>query len=318
MQPQRQAASMKLKTARVSVRGRSLEVPALDCGSGTLIVFHRFLAEAVILGEEWTPTAKLPRLEEMLNTIRRSPIPIDILSFSEDFRYPKPRYKIPCFYDNLAVIPLSTYDRWYRFQVDSDLRKDLKRAICRGISVVSTPLTNELVAAIKAIYDETPVRQGRKFWHFNKSLEDVRRENSSFQDRAEFLTAVFCDEVIGFLKLVYVDDVAKMMQILSMESHRDKRPNNALIAKAVQIASERGCSYLTYGRMVYDGQGDSSVTFFKKRNGFLEVRYPRYSMPLTPKGAIAVRLGLHRSFKRFLPGPLVKLALRARAWYVRY
>ena len=76
--------------------------------------------------------------------------------------------------------------------------------------------------------------------------------------------------------------------------HFDKRPANALIAKAVEICEpQRVISHLIYCSYIYNDP-KSSLTEFKRRNGFEKVLLPRYYIPLTPKGRLALNLGLHR------------------------
>jgi hypothetical protein len=126
--------------------------------------------------------------------------------------------------------------------------------------VVSTvAFDDQLVHQIVGIYNETPVRQGRPFWHYGKSADTVRKETETYLDQSEFLGAWVGDELVGFLKIVYVGHVARLMFILSKLSHRE-RPTNALIAKAVQRSEERRCSHLTYGSFAYDGDAETSLT----------------------------------------------------------
>ena len=125
--------------------------------------------------------------------------------------------------------------------------------------------------------------------------------------------AYYKDELIGFLKVVYIDQVARLMQILSMAQHNDKRPLNALIASAVKICEQRGCTHLIYGKYTYAGKRESSMVDFKKRNGFIEIKFPRYYVPLNIKGSLAVTLRLYGGIKPFLPQPLLKAALKVRS-----
>jgi hypothetical protein len=92
---------------------------------------------------------------------------------------------------------------------------------------------------------------------------------------------------------------------------------NALIAKAVEICEQRGFAYLTYCNYVYNDP-DSSLTEFKRRNGFEQVLVPRYYIPLTLKGKIALKLGLHHGLVKFIPKSVFKQLLRLRTrWYAR-
>jgi hypothetical protein len=60
----------------------------------------------------------------------------------------------------------------------------------------------------------------------------------------------------------------------------------------------------------------STLTDFKRRSGFEKVLLPRYYIPLTPKGKIALSLGLYRELARQVPDPLFRLFLKVRRlWY---
>jgi len=149
------------------------------------------------------------------------------------------------------------------------------------------------VQGIKDLCDETPVRQGTRFWHHGKSFEAIKEVHGTYCERAEHIGAYLGEELIGFIKMVYVDNFAKTMHVISKEKYFDKRPTNALIAKAVEICAEKGLSHFVYGEYKYLGKEKSSLAEFKRRNGFEEAKYPRYFAPLTMKGRLAVQTGLH-------------------------
>ena len=50
-----------------------------------------------------------------------------------------------------------------------------------------------------------------------------------------FLGAYYENELVGFIRLIYVGKEASIIQVLSKMKHYDKRPTNALISKAVEI-----------------------------------------------------------------------------------
>jgi hypothetical protein len=125
------------------------------------------------------------------------------------------------------------------------------------------------------------------------------------------------DELIGFLKIVYVDRVARLMQILAKEAHRDKRPMNALIAKAVELSEIRGCSHVIYGNYHYL-QGPDGLTAFKHKNGFEELLVPRYYVPLSTAGRLALWLRLERGPRALVPAPVLESLRRIRASIYRH
>src|SRR5262249_53056957 len=103
-------------------------------------------------------------------------------------------------------------------------------------------------------------------------------------------------ELIGFMMLGFAGQYAVTGQIISKISHRDKGTNNCLIAKAVEICAREGVPNLVYVR--WDA---GSLVEFKRRNGFEPVRLPRYYVPMTAKGKLALRLGCENGLSAIIP-----------------
>ncbi len=59
--------------------------------------------------------------------------------------------------------------------------------------------------------------------------------------------------------------------------------------------------YLTYESFQYGKKAGDSLTRFKENNGFARMDVPRYYVPLTRKGLVALRMGLHWSPKERMP-----------------
>jgi hypothetical protein len=192
----------------------------------------------------------------------------------------------------------------------------VRRSEKRGVSIVRQEFSDDFVRGIAEVQNERPIRQGRRYPHYGKSFEQVKKDHSSFLDRCDFVGAYFEGKMIGFLKVVYRGNVASILQLNSMVAHFDKRPANALLAKAAELSSARGAEYLTYGRFNYGKKGDDNLQEFKIRNGFEEMLLPRYYVPLTPWGKICVRFRLYRGALEILPRPVIGAIVGARAkWY---
>jgi len=255
--------------------------------------------------------------EAALQEIRHSGIRMDLFSFVQKIRDRQPTYGYPMEWDNLAALPVSTFDHWWTKQIDNKTRNMVRRAEKKGVAVREVLFDDMLVRGISEIYNESPVRQGKPFWHYHKSLDVVRRENGTFVDRSIFITASLADGVIGFAKLVIDEEhqQAALMQILSMVSHRDKSPTNALIAQAVRSCAERRIPYLVYASFAYDNKRRDSLSDFKQHNGFQRIDVPRYYVPLTMRGRIALRLGLHHPLTTHIPEPVVARLRAVRGWW---
>jgi hypothetical protein len=134
------------------------------------------------------------------------------------------------------------------------------------------------------------------------------------RDSATFPLAIriaFCHSICH---VVYVGKFARTMGVISKQNYFHLRPTNALIAKAVEVYEQRNVSQLVYAAYKYVGKPNSSLTEFKRRNGFEEVLCPRYFIPLTGKGSLIITLGLHLGLRRFVPTPLCQVLLRLRSW----
>ena len=257
--------------------------------------------------------------ETMLDGLRKSGARIDLFSFMQLVPDTTAKFPYPMEWDNLAVIPLESFDAWWK-NLRSEARNRARQAEKKGVTIREVPFDNTLVKGIWEVYNETPVRQGRPNTHYGKDLETVRREEETFLDRSIFIGAFLGEQLIGFVKLVTDENRvhANLMNIVAMIKYRDKAPTNALIAQSVRACEARGIRYLTYQNFSYGKKTGDSLANFKEVNGFRRYDVPRYYIPLTAVGQIALRLGMHHRFVDRLPEPLVAKVREFRtAWYNR-
>jgi hypothetical protein len=223
-------------------------------------------------------------------------------------------------WDNFAVLTISTFEQWWTERLGFKGRNKAKQAEKKGVVVREVPFDDTLVNGICEIYNESPVRQGRPFPHYGKSIDVVRKMSATFLDTSIFIGAFLGDELIGFIKLTTDENQtqAGIMHIVSKIKHRDKAPTNALVAQAVRSCADRKIPYLVYSNFAYGKKQTSSLSDFKERNGFERIDVPRYFVPLTALGRVAYRLGLHHKLADHLPGPVLLKAREIRdSWYNR-
>ena len=115
-----------------------------------------------------------------LEALRESGIRIDLFTFMQKLPDTSPKYTYPMEWDNVAALPVSTFDQWWTKQINRKARKALRVAEKKGVVVREVPFDDALVRGISAVYNESPVRQGKPFWHYGKDLQTVRRENGTF------------------------------------------------------------------------------------------------------------------------------------------
>ena len=279
-----------------------------------MVALGRWLRIASVKDEEWLELDPIVDLGGFATALRQSGLGADLFEFAGPIDGSPVRPDCAFEMDNIAVIKTDDFQAWWD-GLPQEARKNTRRAAKRGVEIRPATLDNEFVAGIKEIYDETPIRQGRKFWHYGKDVDTIRQENSSYADRSEFLGAYYSGKLVGFMKVVYVGNAARIMQILCLNAHQDKRPIIALIVRAAEICSKKQMAYIIYGKFIY-GNKDSSVTEFKRRLGFVQLEFPRYYLPLSTRGRISLKLGLHKGASNLIPGPLLELLRGFRAWWL--
>lgn len=258
--------------------------------------------------------------EAAMGVLRKSEARIDIFTFIQKLSDTSPRHSYPMEFDNMAVLPVSTFDEWMAKQIDFKVRNKVRKAAKNGVVVQEIPFDDSLIQGIHAIYNESPVRQGKPFWHYGKDIETVRKMTATFLDRSVFIGASLGGELIGFIKLVFDESRTQggLMHIVSMIRHQDKAPTNALLAQAVRSCAERAISHLWYANMSYGKKQTDGLAEFKRHNGFQKIELPRYFVPLTLTGRIAVRFGLHHGLTDWIPEPVAATYRRLRKqWYAR-
>lgn len=302
--------------ANISVAGKIVTVPAAQIDGQTVVVTGRWIKVAAIHDEHWV-TEGIEDPAPVVALLRQKKLGADIFTFSGKLTETQPRFNYLVEWDNWAVIPITTFSEWWEKRLPQETRKNVRRSQKREVVVRTVAFDDALVAGIKSIYDETPLRQRRKFWHYGKDLETVKRENSTYLEQAELLGAFYQDELIGYLKIVYVGKIGSIMQITSKTKYYDKRPVNALLAKAVEILEQKKIAWFIYGKSTYGNKSDSPLEEFKRRNGFEKMRYPVYFIPLTFKGRVALALKLHRGALGLLPPGIIKFLVKVRAWILQ-
>jgi hypothetical protein len=253
-----------------------------------------------------------------IEELRRQSISADLFTFMETLPETRKKHDFPAEWDNYAALDVSSFENWWKNQIGFKARNKAKQAEKKGVVVREVSFDEILVNGIHKIYNECPVRQGRRFPHYGRTLDLVRRESATFLDSSVFIGAYLQEELIGFVKLTTNQSAtqAGLMHIVSLVRERDKAPTNALLMHAVRSCADRKIPHLVYSNFSYGKKEHDGLSDFKERNGFKKVEVPRYYIPLTPVGELALKLGLHRRATDRLPETVASRLRQIRArWY---
>jgi hypothetical protein len=302
------------KNIEIAIKGQWLVVPALEINGKDIIVGGKWIRIARVEAEEWLES-ELEDPQGCVQVLKQqgsADLRADILSFAQKLPVIRPKYQYPMEWESIAAIRVTSFQVWWE-GLPQETRKNVRRAQKRGVVVQVKNPDDDLIRDLQVLNNDSPVRQGKTFTHYGKTLDQVRKDQAAFLDRSDYICAYHERELIGVVKLIYRGDVASILTFLPKASHHDKRPANAIIAKAVELCAEKRIHHLIFGKFNYGNKRHTPLREFKIRNGFEEILAPRYYVPLTVKGAISIRLKLHRGLLGLLPHSVITFVVNARA-----
>ena len=307
-------------SVEIRVKGNWIKVPAVDVNGNRLIATGKRLRTAKVRGEEMMEI-ELDDPESYIQKLKgdaRDVLKADIFMFTQKVPATHPKYAYPLEWESVAAIHLISFEDWWK-NLSQETRKNVRRSQKRGVEVRVKEFDDDLIHGIREVNDESPVRQGLRNGYYGIGTEETKRLYGEFVGLCYFICAYVEETLIGFLHLVYRGEVASILNLTTRPSHFDKRPANALVAKAVELCATKGISYITYGLYNYGNKRDHPLRTFKIRNGFAEILMPRFFVPLTRWGKGCMKAKLHRGLVGILPHSVITIAVGARArWYNYY
>jgi hypothetical protein len=293
------------------LRGKSTHVTSIVVDGKEIVITGGLSQTAGLADEdEWYQDVADPEL--MIEGIMKSKVKVDIFTFWQRLPETEPKYKYYMEQESISAIPIKSFDHWWKYQINAKTRNLVRKAEKMGVVVKQADFDQKFIRGMRDIFNETPIRQYKPFWHYGKDTETIKREFSRFSFREDYFGAYYNNELIGFIFIAYAEKYAMLGQIISKIGQREKAPNNALIAKAVEVCSNKKIPYLVYAMWNTGSLGD-----FKRHNGFERFDLPRYYVPLTLKGQLILKLRLHHGIAGVIPERLKHHIIHfRRKWYL--
>ena len=264
---------MIIDNKEISINGRFFRIAKLHHE------WYEFLDEPAALVEKMKQSKPLP----------------DLFTFVQEGHVPHPEF--PFYRETVtsSILAIKSFDDWWD-NLHFKARNKARKAHKTGVEIHETELNDSFISGVEKIYNECPLRQGRKFTHYGKNFDQIKEDLGSFIDKSIFTGAYFNGELIGFMKTFQGNGIFRNIHILAMLAHRDKCVMDALIARAVKLCDEKGVSYFHYGDWASRGLGA-----FRTKYNFQPQESSRYFIPLTARGKLMLNFRLHRPLRERLP-----------------
>jgi hypothetical protein len=289
-------------------KGRPIVFDSVQIEGKTFVSKGKYI-KIVSLKHEWFNDINDP--EDIIKQLSRSEICPDIFTFIQRLPEINPKFSYFFIPEKVTAIKFNSYKDWFEKKITKETRKKTKRAEKRGVEIKIEKFSDDLIIGIMSVFNESPIRQGKPFWHYGKDFNTIKKEMSLDLDKSDFIAAYYEGSMIGVVKIIFAGEIATPGIIVTKVSHNDKYVANALMSKVIELCAFKNIQYVTYGPW-----WRGSMAEYLRRNGFEKMIVPRYFIPLTKKGKIYLKLKLYLSIKDILPEKLIKILLAIRSkWY---
>ncbi len=97
--------------------------------------------------------------EPMLEALRNCGTRIDLFTFMQRLPETSPKYHYPMERDNLAAMPITTFEEWWKETINNKTRNMVRRAEKNGVTLREVPLNDELA---RGMWEATRPRSARE------------------------------------------------------------------------------------------------------------------------------------------------------------
>src|SRR5207244_8215964 len=145
----------------IRVKGKAVTVPSVQIDGRTVITTGRWLKIASVQDEDLLEGETVADPVSFVLQLKETKLNADIFTFVQKLPVTTPKYKYNLEWDNLAVIPITTFADWWEKRIESSVRRAVRKAAKAGVVVKLVEFDDAFVKGIVSINNETPIRQGK-------------------------------------------------------------------------------------------------------------------------------------------------------------
>jgi hypothetical protein len=174
------------------IKGRPTLAEYIRIGGQTYSI-ERGPATIARLEDEWYDDVADPAavIDALKSTSGFRP---DIFTFWQRVPDTEPRYDYYTERESLAVLPIKSFDHWWTKQAKGATRNMVRKSQKMGVEVREAPYGDGFILGMTDTFNESPVRQGRRFWHYGKDFQTIKRQFARYLFREDLIGAYYQNE----------------------------------------------------------------------------------------------------------------------------
>src|ERR1019366_242136 len=148
--------TMGVDQTKIYVKGKVVSVPSAQIDGRTVITAGKWLKKASVWDEDLLEGETIADPTSFVLRLKKPGLDAYIFTFGQ--RPPAiTQYKSHVEWDNLAVVPITTFSEWWEKRAESSVRRAVRKAAKAGVVVKLVEFDDAFVRGIVNINNETPI-----------------------------------------------------------------------------------------------------------------------------------------------------------------
>lgn len=152
------------RTVLQSIRGKMRPLRAVSACGVDIVSRGRLLRTAEIFDEYWLPQDSIPDPTLLVAELKRGNTFADVFTFTHKVPDCKPMHPYRYLWDNVAVLPISSYEAWFKEQIPATTRRHIRASEKKGSPLppqtTTMPMWRALCPSITRLPFELVVASG--------------------------------------------------------------------------------------------------------------------------------------------------------------
>src|SRR3984885_6603936 len=139
---------MSMDHTEIRIKGKAVSIPSTRIEGTNVLRSGRLLKIALPQDEELIEGETVRDPQSFVSQLKASGLNADIFTFAQKLPDTAAKYSYHAEWDNLAVIPITTFSEWWDKRVESSVRRAVRKATKSGIDIKVSELDDEFVKGI--------------------------------------------------------------------------------------------------------------------------------------------------------------------------
>ncbi len=162
----------QVENIKKSIKGKQISVDAVQIDNNKFIITGKYIRTARVK-EEWDDDVQNP--DQIAGELKKHKFRADIFTFIQRLPDTESKYNYFLEWESIAALSVLSFEEWWK-KLPKKTRQNIKNTEKYGVIVKRVDFDDKFVTGIMEIYNDTPIRQGKPFWHYGKDFDTIKKK----------------------------------------------------------------------------------------------------------------------------------------------